>query len=464
MEGLYFFGEHLRWNLWFANPNVAGAFAAMLIAFLLPFTTFFPKDKRRRILFVLAFIAELVLWFVLAKTYSRGALVSATLCLIVCNVLFVGRGFPKRNLFTVLSIKTFAILAIIFATGFSARISPEYLKGDGSVSARTALWQGGLKMVSASPIAGWGVDKSGEEYINWYQPLDDNREYAGMVNSYLHIAVERGLPVLFAILSILALFTFSGIYLFFRKSSFALCDSLAIISCLISNSFSTLWIAKSLQWPLLFAVVMIFILFIKNKAKPILKLAGLSAMTGFGLCLIIYAAGFCINDSRIEKHSDFIRIRPRNTAYATKQISIFADDITLGKYCGKTIRATFDNFSQPVQLDIYCCITPKNNIPIDCDCYIFIGKSVSLLDCEKLNGKKIVIVNPLGTPDRISNAIKPCRIYLPSLDKFNQNPKWERYCKTHNIRSMKLGYSSPIITDNMFKEIIGNIIGSEIYN
>lgn len=464
MEGVYFFGEHLRWNLWFANPNIAGAFVAMLIAFLSPFTTFFPKEKHRRICFALVFIAELLLWFALAKTYSRGALVSATLCLLLCNVLLVARGFPGRNLFIVFSVKIFAILAMIFATGFFARISPEYLKDDGSVSARTALWRGGLKMVSASPIAGWGVDKSGEEYINWYQPLDDNREYAGMVNSYLHIAVERGLPVLFAILSILGLFTFSGIYFFFKKSTFALCGALAIFSYMVSNLFSTLWIAKSLQCVLLFAVVFICVLFIKNKAKPILKLAGLSAMTGFGLCMIIYAAGFYLNDSRIEKHSDFMRIHPRNTAYVTKRIAIFTDDVTLGKYCGKTIRATFDNFSQPLQIDIYCDIIPNNNIPVDYDCCIFIGKSVLLLDCKRLNGKKIVIVNPLGTPDRISSAIKPCRIYLPSLDQFNQNPKWERYCNAHNIGFIKLYYSSPIITDNMFKEVIGNIIESGISN
>ncbi len=34
MEGVYYFGEHLRWNLGFLNPNIAGAFIAILIAFL----------------------------------------------------------------------------------------------------------------------------------------------------------------------------------------------------------------------------------------------------------------------------------------------------------------------------------------------------------------------------------------------------------------------------------------------
>lgn len=43
MEGIYYFGEHLRWNLGFSNPNIAGAFIAVLIAFLSPITAVWPK-------------------------------------------------------------------------------------------------------------------------------------------------------------------------------------------------------------------------------------------------------------------------------------------------------------------------------------------------------------------------------------------------------------------------------------
>ena len=77
MEGVYYFGEHLRWNLGFLNPNIAGAFIAILIAFLSPITALWRERKSVRIIFILCFVAELMLWFLLAKTYSRGAFVAA---------------------------------------------------------------------------------------------------------------------------------------------------------------------------------------------------------------------------------------------------------------------------------------------------------------------------------------------------------------------------------------------------
>ena len=200
MEGAYYFGEYLRWNLGFPNPNVGGAFAAMLIAFLLPLAAAGRGGGAFRPPFVLALTAELVLWFLLVKTYSRGAFISACICLLLCNAALLFRGFPKREILSILSVKIFAIAAMALASGFFARISPGYLRDDGSAGARATLWRGGLAMVAQAPIEGWGSGQSGREYINWFQDLNDNREYAGMVNGYLLIAVERGLPALFAAL------------------------------------------------------------------------------------------------------------------------------------------------------------------------------------------------------------------------------------------------------------------------
>lgn len=70
--------------------------------------------------------------------------------------------------------KAVAVSVILLYTGFSNRISPEYIGNDGSTSGRIALWTGGLKMVAQAPVCGWGVDKSGEEYINWYQDFRTN--------------------------------------------------------------------------------------------------------------------------------------------------------------------------------------------------------------------------------------------------------------------------------------------------
>lgn len=127
-----------------------------------------------RFVYILCFGAELILWFLLGKTYSRGAFVAAVMCTLVCSVFFLlCRASKRNNIFRSLAIKAALITIVILPTGFFARISPDYVKGDASISARTTLWQGGMKMISQAPLRGWGYGKSGEEYINWYQDLDD---------------------------------------------------------------------------------------------------------------------------------------------------------------------------------------------------------------------------------------------------------------------------------------------------
>ena len=191
MEGIFYFGDQLRWNLGFETPNIAGALVAVAIAFLLPFTSKIPDTKRRLLAFAVLLAVEILLWAVLAKTYSRGALVAAGICFICCNAFMFSRSESKCRILGIALAKAVAVSAILLYTGFANRISPEYINNDGSTSGRIALWTGGLKMVAQAPVYGWGVDKSGEEYINWYQDFSDERKYAGMVNSYLHVAVER---------------------------------------------------------------------------------------------------------------------------------------------------------------------------------------------------------------------------------------------------------------------------------
>jgi hypothetical protein len=70
--------EHVRWNLGWNNPNQAGAFVAMWIPWLWGLGRLAAARcgggswPAWRVL-----LAELALWFLLCKTYSRGALLAA---------------------------------------------------------------------------------------------------------------------------------------------------------------------------------------------------------------------------------------------------------------------------------------------------------------------------------------------------------------------------------------------------
>ena len=63
LEGEFFSGVHLRWNLGWPTPNYSGAFLVTLLALAFVFST-------SRLRWV-ALATEVVGFFLLAKTYSR---------------------------------------------------------------------------------------------------------------------------------------------------------------------------------------------------------------------------------------------------------------------------------------------------------------------------------------------------------------------------------------------------------
>lgn len=427
MEGIFYFGDQLRWNLGFETPNIAGALVAVAIAFLLPFTSKIPDTKRRLLAFAVLFAVEILLWAVLAKTYSRGALVAAGICFICCNAFMFSRSESKCRILGIALAKAVAVSAILLYTGFANRISPEYINNDGSTSGRIALWTGGLKMVAQAPVCGWGSDKSGEEYINWYQDFSDERKYAGMVNSYLHVAVERGLPALFA----LAL-------------------GLALLSLCVSNIFSTLWIVSSIRYTgiTIAAVSVIYAIFKGRKILAFAKIAMLSIFSAALICLCLYLAGLALKPKFISKHSDHITLAPNKPT--DKRIAVITDKDTFGKYFGKTLRKAYVKTNPETVLDIYCEI-PQNAEGYDK--FIVTGKFAQTF--LPPTSAKIVYINPIGNPPPPS-GLTNATIYLPRFDIYNQNAKWINAAKKAKITYSFIETSSNRIPETTIQSEISN--------
>jgi len=227
----YYFGEHLRWNLGWATPNQGGAFVATLIPWVWALLAWFwgrwraAATQRERIGWALAvgciFAFEALGTYALARTYSRGALVA----LVIGAVTWGGMAWWRSRRASVRGnpantrppvgpalgasaapwLGRGLLLAICLAvTGFHSRMAPEHLVEDRSSLNRLVLWRGGAELVAASPLRGWGWGQSGASFMHWTQPLDRSEGYLSMVNSYLTVAVEAGLP-LFALILTLAL-------------------------------------------------------------------------------------------------------------------------------------------------------------------------------------------------------------------------------------------------------------------
>jgi hypothetical protein len=195
----YFYGETLRWSFGFENPNKAAVIfaCAVPLGWCLWQLSWRLKSKWLKVLALLVTAAALMAaWYCLIMTYSRGGLVAAGVALfyLIGHAALEG-GKPEtpwhKRAEVWLSVLLGAVLAVgTMWNGLGDR-STEALGKDASVANRMELWNGALQM-AAENVHGFGTGKSGEQYMQWYQPLERQEGYRTMVNSYLTFLVEQG--------------------------------------------------------------------------------------------------------------------------------------------------------------------------------------------------------------------------------------------------------------------------------
>lgn len=166
-------------------------------------------------------VGESVGFYVLARTYSRGALVGLGGAALVWGVLVLWRATRSVSRSGDIPVacrcgsrlggavpwllRAGVVAVCLMWTGFHERLAPEHVAEDRSSLNRLVLWQGGAELVAASPLRGWGWGESGAAFMHWTQPLERREGYLSMVNSYLTVAVEAGLPVFTLLLAVLLL-------------------------------------------------------------------------------------------------------------------------------------------------------------------------------------------------------------------------------------------------------------------
>jgi len=176
-------------------------------------------------------IAEAVLVVLVARTMSRGAvvtLVGALACvwwlgkkggtgISACAKPQRGKLFDIRHRQECLCYffsysPVWRLLLLLSSPGLWARAAPGFVAHDASIGNRLELWRGAVKLIATAPWGGWGYTRTGASYMNWFQGVGDHTYYNGVVNGYLQIGAGLGLPVLFAMLAVagVALFQAHG--------------------------------------------------------------------------------------------------------------------------------------------------------------------------------------------------------------------------------------------------------------
>jgi O-Antigen ligase len=234
----FYYNDQIRWALGFDNPNKAAALVASILPLLWLGYALSWRIRTSMLRWAAVSLCGVFLlggWFVLFKTYSRGGAVAAFVAFVYIVVTALvtrsqgknhtppfghpsregiekrrrtathnstplergarraGCGFlTTRNCLAVAA--CIIVIGIAAATGVASRATSWIGTREGSVENRVELWKGGLRMIAENPF-GVGAGRSGEAYMQWYQPVEARMRYRTLVNSYLTFAAEWGLPI-----------------------------------------------------------------------------------------------------------------------------------------------------------------------------------------------------------------------------------------------------------------------------
>jgi len=184
MSDIYFQGFwRMDWGL--GNPNKTAALIATLMVAVWCLAYF------RKWGFWISLVLFSGLGICLIHTFSRGGIVAAFLGLAPL-LLVLRRPWPWRRVAAAVA-SIWIIVGASITLQAHERFGQGVLKEDRSISNRFEIWKSAPAMMVDAP-GGWGMGKSGQAYMDWYQPLDRAESYRTLVNSHLTWLVEFGWP------------------------------------------------------------------------------------------------------------------------------------------------------------------------------------------------------------------------------------------------------------------------------
>lgn len=457
-EGEFFSGGHLRWNLGWPTPNYAGAFLVTLLALAFAFS-----GSRWRWAFLAVEAGGL---FLLAKTYSRGAVVAWGLAWLFGLIATRGWRVPVERL--VWASRMVILLGMMFVAGFAwsrAGGSGEGARGlsasdgptgekaeDGSVVNRLALWRGGLKMIAAAPLAGWGGGESGRVYMNWFQDPDRTEGYATMVNSYLHVAVEHGLPALAAVF-------FGSVWLLVvawqgardeqgtaTSRRLSLAAGASLVAWLAANIFTTLWIDAKLWIIPSLAIGLLLWMTTRRTKIHVGRITGLSGViAGLALTMFYGAGRWLDRNETLEIHpgaNDTILAKRGTGAHVWH---VWTDPVVLGPTPGKELRRWLEQASSDSLLIVHRVGMDGSRevLPSSAESILLMGRQAERLVDLKQGLRRLWLVHPRGMPPSgVSGETKgEVIIFMPEIDEVGDGPAWRRWAKESGTRVVESPHS-----------------------
>lgn len=378
----YFYNGDVRLDWGFGNPNVTGSLIAL--AMLAVWTLAYLPGLWGRVGFWAALGVNAVLGVFLIQTFSRGAAVSL---LVGYAVLLAGCRRPWLRWHWIAAVVMAAFLSIYaVSTGFSDRTLHGMSGEDKSVTNRWLIYRVIPRMTWDAP-EGWGHERAGEAFRQWYQPPGRGELYARLVNSHATWLVEW--PWYFRIA-----YGFGWVallFLCFPGRGLGVCTPLAVwLAFGLGASFTT--IAHNWQlWiiPGLMLLVLLGLRFFKGIWPGLRQCrAGLA-------CLILLGAVWwgwaLVTPSQVRLAGGVVEVTGKTKG--THVVLPAIDESVMGKFYGHLLRQR----CAAEALSVSVRWQPAGPLP-QADACVLAGKAVENLSGNDvaaiLKAKRLLLLNP----------------------------------------------------------------------
>lgn len=442
MTPLYYHAGNVRWSFFWENPNYWATFLVFALVGLWAFAwMILPRFKTPRFGRYFVYAVELFVWFLLAKSYSRGGLVTAIMALLLFFLL-QRKIRTKLVRFANILARLVAVAAISLSLGFSSRLAPDYVAQDRSVLNRLDMWQGALVMMKDSPWTGWGSNNSGFSYVNWYQPLTAGERPIGFVNSYLDVAVEFGMPVLFLALG---LWFFLLLLAWRHGNRYATLPAFVILAAWgLANVWTSFW--RDVPLWIVPAGCALYLLTVCYRSRTAaLKTIAPALALACGMVMLLWALGSAFSGryewiARPNGTAERITLLKRSSTGDTADApEVLVDGAVFGPYFGKTLRS-MAAASAIERFEIHPPWIQKPPVfSAGAKTIIYSGFQVSwFAQQDFLPLQKAVLLHPTVHPPfkwRPANGgAAGVFIYMPAAGASNYNLPWRRWAEKNSVQ------------------------------
>lgn len=440
IEADYYFEGNLRWNLFFASPNEAGAWIAMVVPVLwvIPFCLL-KEGRSGRGWFELFLLLEAALVFVLCKTYSRGALLSLGV-VSVCYYMLSWKISEHRVRLSFYQMARLIVYGVLVGyTGFFSRISPAYLSSDESVGNRIDVLEGALRMISLRPLKGWGAEQSGFLYRNWFQQYSQfDLNYKSMVNGWLTITVEYGIPFLGCLLFV-AFCLLLVSYVSLDKQS-ALGKAITLSGMSTVSVFIGVNVFSSLHDQLFLLLVLMIVVAILCVCCGVNGLMGRIGAWALFASVVLCVVVFCFAKQAGLGVLERVEIKDRDCVVLSRpgagvEVALLPDPRVLGAKNGHFIRKLHDSIE-----DVDFFVLPSNCSDITGGTefrpewlWVF-GSNFRKKDLLQMaEGAHIVLIVPVGFPGSFPEGIVVDAVVLPGIDITGGGWAWAEWAAAEAV-------------------------------